>query len=216
VLAYSLTVVHGLKQDSAANEIITFSLHSVQYFITYSGKYMYHLLYHLRTRLVRTVFVSIWFSKQTVINRSIFVMQMHCVYCDARIENLYIIKAVKTLYSEGLSEQAAEGPPPPTPDRLFAPITFDAVCPTAWHIASCARPTDDWMTHYRKVFGIPNLHGGGEGKWACKELAISVSSFAAHSAACHCLQLMYTSHLFWITVPEFDLVSFALSSCSFL
>ena len=55
---------------------------------------MYHLLYHLTTRLVPTVCVSRVFLKHIVINLSIFVMQMLCVYCDAEIENLCIIKAV--------------------------------------------------------------------------------------------------------------------------
>jgi hypothetical protein len=73
------------------------------------------------------------------------------------------------------------------------------------------------MTHYRKVFGILDFYGGERGsKWACKELAISVSSFAAHSGACHCVKLMYTSHLFRITVPEIDVLSFAILSCRFV
>jgi hypothetical protein len=59
VFVYSLTLVHGLSKTAAPNEIITFTFHSVQYFIVYSGKYMYHLLYYLTTRLVPTVCVCI-------------------------------------------------------------------------------------------------------------------------------------------------------------
>jgi hypothetical protein len=89
--------------------------HFVQYFIMYSGKYMYHLPYHLTTRLVPTVCVSVrFFPQQTVMNRSIFVMQMLYVYCDVRIENVYIIKALRTLRSKRMNEQTAEGPQPPT------------------------------------------------------------------------------------------------------
>lgn len=75
---------------------------------------MYQLLYHLTTRLVPTVCVFVCCSKQTVINRSIFVMQVLCVYCDAGTENLCIMKAVRTSCSEGLTEQMTEGPQPLT------------------------------------------------------------------------------------------------------
>jgi hypothetical protein len=39
-------------------------------------------------------------------------MQMLYVYCDVRIANVYIIKALRTLCPEGMNEQTAEAPNP--------------------------------------------------------------------------------------------------------
>jgi hypothetical protein len=56
----------------------------------FSGKHINHLLYHLPTRFVPTVCVDLSHMAK-------FVMQELCVYCEARIEHLYIFKAIRTL-----------------------------------------------------------------------------------------------------------------------
>jgi hypothetical protein len=149
----------------------------------YNGKYMYHLLYHLATRLVPTVWVALWFSKQTVINRSIFVMRMQCVYCDQGIENLCIMNcimnAVRTLCSEGFNKQRTEGPNPwqtVRPSNIWCGLSDSLTCRI---LHTSDRCLDDTLPKGVWYSGLTWSWGGPSGRVKSSQFQFPPSPHAA-------------------------------------